>query len=141
MIDLKQVVSGITLSKMCSVSPDEDSDESKKINLVVKFDGVTLGDVFAKAMSPTVISGQAVLRKKFDTLKDGQTVTVNFKAPGITQIDPVDAVLASAKAEGMTPEDYILKEIAKRQATAEPAAITSRETVAGIEAKAKAKGK
>jgi hypothetical protein len=115
-MDLKQSVSGIVLTKTCKVKEDKDSATSKTITLRVKFDGVTLGDVFEKAMSETVIAWQAKARKEYEKLKDHSTVDVAFSAPARTQVDPFEYVLAQAKAAGMTPQDWLKAEAAKRVA-------------------------
>lgn len=115
-MNMKQIVSGVILTKACSISPDKDSEESKTIHLRVKFDGVTLGDVFAKAVSGAVISWQnGPGRKKFDTWENGQSVEIEFKSPGKATVDPIDAIVAGAKAAGMSVEEYLRAEMAKRQ--------------------------
>ena len=120
-MDMNQIIAGVVLSKACAVSPDAESKKegvSKKVNVRVKFDGAKLADVFEKALSGTVIAWQnGVGRKSFDTLKDNQTVEITFTAPASrAQVDPIDAVIASAKAAGMTVEQYLMAELKKRQA-------------------------
>lgn len=106
MTDLTQKVEGVTLSKVCKVREDKESDEVKTITLRVKFDGVTLQDVFAKALSGAVIQWQnGPGRNKFTTWEDNQIVEVNFSAPGRTTVDPKMSVLAEAKAAGVDIED------------------------------------
>lgn len=114
--NLKDKVQGVTLVKACSIKPDGDSTESKTIQLEVKFDGVDLEDVFAKALSSTVITWQnGVGRKNFTTYKNNQVVKVDFKAPASKpQVDPVTAMIQMAKAAGMSVEDYLKAELAKR---------------------------
>lgn len=114
--NLKDKVAGVTLTKACSIKADGDSTESKTINLEVKFDGVLLEDVFAKALSSTVITWQnGVGRKNFDTYKSNQVVKVDFKAPASKpQVDPVTAMIQMAAAAGMSVEDYLKAELAKR---------------------------
>ena len=120
MINMNEIISGITLSKACSIKADEDSTEKKTIHLKVKFDGVTLSAVFGKALSSRVISWQnGTGRKSFDKLTNNQTVEVQFVGTSI--IDPMDSIIASAKAEGITVEQYIRQEIAKRTKTTEVA--------------------
>ena len=115
-MDLKQIVNGVVLTKACSIKADKDSDESKQINARVKFDGVTLGDVFDKAVSGAIINWQnGPGRKKFDMWENGQTVDIEFKSPGRTTVDPMTAIIASAAAEGISVEEYIKRELAKRQ--------------------------
>ena len=114
--NLKEKVVGVTLTKACSIKADKDSDESKTITLEVKFDGVALEDVFSKALSSTVIAWQnGVGRKGFDTFKDKSTVKVDFKAPSSKpQVDPITAMIQMAAAAGMSVEDYLKAELAKR---------------------------
>jgi len=94
-INLNEVVNGVVLNKSCSIKADGDSTESKTINLRVKFDGVTLDGVFQKAVAQTVIQWQnGPGRKKFDEWTNGQTVTIEFKSPGRTQVDPASSMVS-----------------------------------------------
>ena len=115
-MDMNEMITNITLTKTCSVKADKDSTESKVINLRVKFDGATVGDVFAKAVSSAVISWQnGQGRKTFDTLKNNQTVDIQFAAPAARpQMDPMDAIIQGAAASGMTVEAYVIAELKKR---------------------------
>lgn len=115
-MDMNQIIIGVTLTKVCSVSPDEDSEESKRVTLRVKFDGCKLVDVFEKAMSATVIQVQAKLRKNFVSLKDNSVQEVTFSAPTRTTVDPIEYVITQAKASGVTVEEYLKAELAKRVA-------------------------
>ena len=104
MINMSEVISGVTLTKACSIKADKDSDSSKVINLKVKFDGATLQGVFDKALAGAVIQWQnGVGRKQFDTLKDKQTVEITFTSPAKTTIDPETAMVN--KLANMTPEE------------------------------------
>lgn len=119
MTNLNEKVTGVKLSKACSIKPDKDSTESKTITLEVRFDGVNLEDVFAKALSSTVIVWQnGVGRKSFDTLKNNQTVKVDFKAPASKpQIDSAEA--EAMKLSQMNEDQqkaYIAELIAKAKA-------------------------
>ena len=115
-MNMNETITNVTLTKACSIKADKDSTESKVINLKVKFDGATLQSVFDKAIAGTVITWQnGVGRKGFDMFKPNQTVEISFVAPASkAQIDPVDAMIASAAAAGMSVEDYLRAEIAKR---------------------------
>ena len=114
-INLNEIVTGVSFTKSCSIKPDGDSSESKVINLKIEFEGVSLRDVFEKAVSSTVIQWQAKARKTFNSFVDKSTVTVQFSAPGRTTVDPMDAIISAAKAAGMDVTDYMLAELAKRQ--------------------------
>lgn len=114
-MNLKEKVVGVRLVKACSIKPDKDSTDSKQVNLEVTFDGVELEGVFQKALSSTVIQWQnGPGRKQFDQWKAGQTVKVQFIAPGRVQIDPETAMVA--KLQAMSPEEQMtyLKELAKK---------------------------
>lgn len=83
MIDMNQVVSGLTLDIDSSVKKDKNSNESKKVTLRFHFEGVTLRDVFTKALSSARISWQnGPGRSQWDSWKNGQVVDVNFASPG-----------------------------------------------------------
>lgn len=116
MINMNEVITNITLTKVCSIKPDKDSDEQKNITLRIKFDGTPLKAVFDKAVSGAVIQWQnGVGRKGFDTFKNNQTVDVQFNAPASrTAIDPETAMIA--KLQSMTPEEQVkyLKELAAK---------------------------
>jgi hypothetical protein len=105
-MDLNQIVKGVTLTKVCSISPDKDSNEFKNITLKVKFDGVPLQGIFDKAISQTVIQWQnGPGRKKFDQWNNNQVVEVEFKSPARTTIDPMAQILAEATAAGVDTTD------------------------------------
>lgn len=115
-MNMNETIKDVKLSKSCSIKPDADSEVSKRINLTIDFDGATIGDVFAKAVSSAVIQWQnGVGRKAFDTFKDGQNVTVKFQSPGSRpQIDPETAMIN--KLQAMTDkerEEYLKELIAK----------------------------
>ena len=95
---LDAVVSGIVMSKICSIKPDKDSAEQKQINLEVSFDGVALRAIFAKAMGGTVITWQnGPGRSKFDSWKSGQTVKVSFTSPA-KRIETPEELMARTAA-------------------------------------------
>lgn len=105
-MDLNQKVDNVRLTKQCSIKPDKDSTESKKINLEVDFSGVQLQSVFDKALAATVITWQnGQGRKKFDELSNNQVIRIQFTAPASSQQDPMAALIAKAKAAGVDPND------------------------------------
>ena len=105
-MDLNTIVKNVTLTKVCSISPDKDSPDTKQITIKVKFDNVPLQGVFDKAISQTVIQWQnGPGRKKFDQWNNNQVVEVNFKSPARTTIDPMAQLLAEAKASGVDTAD------------------------------------
>ena len=99
-MDMNQIVNGIVLNKACSIKAFKDSDTSKTINLRVKFDGIALSAVFAKAVSSAVIQWQnGPGRSKYDQWSDKQTVDISFKAPGaMPTADPEVALAMKIKA-------------------------------------------
>lgn len=119
-MNLNEVIANVTLTKVCSIKPDKDSDESKNITLKIKFDGSTLQSVFDKAVSGAVIQWQnGIGRKNFDTFKPNQIVDVQFNAPASrTAIDPETAMIA--KLQSMTPDEQTkyLKELSTKAAKA-----------------------
>src|SRR3990172_8684202 len=111
-MNMNEVITNVTLTKVVSVSPDNESKKEgtkKTVTLKMKYDGLTLADVFQKALKDDVISwaNGAAGRKNFDKLVDKSTIEVSAKSPGSgPQMDPIDAMIASAKAANMTVEDY-----------------------------------
>ena len=100
------VIEGVTLVKVCSVKPDGDSDESKQVTVNMKYDGLTLRDVFTKALSSDIIKFQASARKRFDTLKSTEDVTA--KSPGATpQVDAKTQMILDAKNDGIDTNDKV----------------------------------
>ena len=114
-MNLNEVITNVTIAKACSIKPVKDSTESKTVTVRVKFDGVTLQSVFNKAVSSAIIQWQnGPGRKSFDRLKNGQTVDIQFVAPGRTTIDPETAMVALLQT--MTEEEklaYLEKLVAK----------------------------
>ena len=104
---LEWAVSGITLSKICSVKADKDSITQKQINLEVSFDGVALRAIFAKAMGGTIITWQnGPGRSKFDSWKSGQTVKVAFSSPA-KRVETPEELMArtAATVKSLPPEE------------------------------------
>jgi hypothetical protein len=115
-MNMNEVITNVTLTKVCSIKADKDSNESKNITLKVKFDGATIQSVFDKAVAGAVIQWQnGVGRKNFDNYKMNQIVEIQFSAPASrTAIDPETAMVA--KLAAMTPDEqaeYFKEMIAK----------------------------
>jgi hypothetical protein len=118
-MDMNQVISGVKLTKACSIKPDKDSTDSKIVNLEVEFDGNTLMSVFQKALAQTVIQWQnGPGRSKFDHWTPNQTVKVKFKAPAAApQLSPIEQMKVDAIKAGVDVEDkdafkaFILKQL------------------------------
>ena len=118
-MNMNESITGITLTKVCNIKPFKGATESKQVTLAIKYDGLTIGDVFAKALRSDVISWQnGPGRKGYDDLIDKSTVNVNAKAPGAVTVDPETAMVA--KLVSMTPEEQktYLQELAKKAAGA-----------------------
>ena len=99
-IDMNMVIDDVTLTKICSVKPDGESDESKQVTVNMKYDGLTLRDVFTKALSSDIIKFQASARKRFTSIKSVENV--NAKSPGAQpMVDPKTAMINEAKASGV----------------------------------------
>ena len=115
-MNLNEVIANVTLTKVCSIKPDKDSDESKNITLRIKFDGSTLQSVFDKAVSGAVIQWQnGIGRKNFDKFKPNQIVDVQFNAPASrTAIDPETAMIAKLKSMPPNEQAAYLKELAMK---------------------------
>ena len=122
MTNMNEIVAGITLTKVLSVSPDNESKKEgikKTFTVKMKYDGLTLADVFAKALKDDIISMQngngPGSRKNYDKIIDRQTIEVSAKAPGAgPQIDPETAMIT--KLQAMKPEEQVayLKDLATK---------------------------
>lgn len=114
-MDLNQSITNVTLTKICNIKPVKDSLESKQITLAVKYDGLTLGDVFTKALRSDVISWQnGPGRKGYDGLVDKSTVDVSAKAPGAVTVDPETAMVAKLMTMTVSEQTSYLQELAKK---------------------------
>ena len=104
-MDLTTIIKGTKFTKTCVIKPDKESKLSKTITLELDYEGLTLSDVFSKAVRTDVISWQnGPGRKTFATLADKSTIKVSAKAPSTQpQIDPETAMVA--KLQSMTPEE------------------------------------
>lgn len=106
---------GVTLTKVCNIKPFKGATDTKQVTLAVKYDGLTIGDIFTKALRSDVISWQnGPGRKGYTKLIDKSTVNVSAKAPGAVTVDPETAMVALLMTK--TPEEQIiyLKELAKK---------------------------
>lgn len=115
MLKMTDVITGVTLLKVCSIKAFEGATDSKSITLKVGFEGVTLGDVFTKALSSAVIQWQnGPGRKQFTTWKNNQVIEIQFKSPGKVTVDPETAMVA--KLQAMSPAEQVkyLQELAAK---------------------------
>ena len=103
-MNMNESIIGVTLTKVCNIKPFKGATESKQVTLAVKYDGLTINDILAKALRTDVISWQnGPGRKGYDTLVDKSTINVNASRPGVTAIDPETAMVA--KLVTMTPDE------------------------------------
>lgn len=102
---LKLNVKEIKLSKIAKLKADGDSEEQKTFTIVIDFNGSNLEAVFEKAVSSAVIQWQNTNRKNYTSLSDKSTIVVPFKSPGRVQVDPKQALLNQAKAQGVDVTD------------------------------------
>ena len=121
-INMKEVFDRVVISKACSIKADKDSQVSKTVTLNVVYEGVTLQDVFQKSMNTTVISWQnGQGRKHFDDWVNGQVIEVMFRAPGRTQVDAEQAMLAKfAGMDQAGQEKFMLELMATAKETPKP---------------------
>jgi uncharacterized protein (UPF0303 family) len=117
MVNMSEVIVGITLHKTCKVREDADSKTFKTVHLRIKYDGATVKDVFDKSTEPTVIQWQAKARKEFASIKDGSTVDVVFSAPTRTTIDPKTAYESYLMSLSTEEREKALEELKAKAAT------------------------
>ena len=121
-MNMNEVITNVTLTKVCSIKADKDSTDTKQITLRVKFDGATIQSVFDKAVSGAVIAWQnGVGRKQFDTFKPMQTVDIQFTAPASKATEtPENAFTREAIAAGvdMNNESALAAYVIKRMKAA-----------------------
>ena len=111
-MDMNQIVTDTTLTKICNIKPFKGASESKQITLAVNYNGLTLSDVFTKALRTDVISWQnGPGRKGYDALVDKSTVKVSAKAPGANVVDPETAMVAKLTAMNPSEQAKYLKEL------------------------------
>ena len=109
-INMNETITGVTLTKVCSVKPDADSDESKTVTVNVKYDGLTLHDVFEKALAGDIIKFQASARKHFTTLKDVENI--DAKSPGrAPQVQPEVAIKAKMASMNKTEKQAYINSL------------------------------
>lgn len=102
------------VTKQFSIKPDADATDSKKWNLELTIpEGTTMQDLARAVLASEVVKVQNGNRSKFDKYPNGHTFKKTFAKPGIDE-DPITAIVNAAKAEGITVEEYMKREIAKR---------------------------
>jgi len=107
-MNMNEPITNVTLTKVCNIKPFKGATDTKQVTLAVKYDGLTLSDVFAKALRSDVISWQnGPGRKGYDQLIDKSTVNVSASKPGAVTVDPETAMIA--KLMSMSPEEQKLE--------------------------------
>ena len=100
------IVKGVKVTKAVSISPFKGSPDSKKLTLVIDFDGCPLQSVFDKASSNDVISWQNNNRDKYDSLVDGSTIERDFSAPPSTVVSIAQGEqIVLAEMAGMSDDE------------------------------------
>jgi len=95
-----------------SMKHDKDSVESKSFTLDVRFDNVPIIDVINKALDPTKIQWvNGPGRVGFAKLVNKSIVKIDFKSPGRTVVDPIEEIIARAKAMPLAERTAYLKGI------------------------------
>lgn len=116
MIDLNAKLVGVIRTVKQSLRPDKETDKSEAVEvyLDIDFSNCSVNDVLAYAAADRKIAWASSNRKKFDSLVPGSHVKVVASTPGRTAIDPMDAIVAAAKAAGMSVQDYMTQEMKRR---------------------------
>ena len=117
-MDLNEVITNTTLTKICSIKVNKESKVSKLITLKVKFDGASLSSVFDKALAGAVIQWQnGVGRKRFDTYKPNQVVEIQFSAPARrSAIDPETAMITKLQSMSSAEQKEYIASMVKAAA-------------------------
>ena len=123
-MNMNESITNVTLTKVCNIKPFKGADDSKQVTLAIKYDGLTIGDIFTKALRSDVISWQnGPGRKGYDNLTNKSTVNVSAKAPGAVTIDPETAMVAKLMSMSAEEQTNYLRQLAAKAAghTPEPA--------------------
>ena len=122
-MNMNEVIANITLVKIVSISPDNEAKKEgtkKTVTLRMKYDGLTLADIFQKALKDDVISwaNGSAGRKAYESIVDRSIIEVSAKSPGSSPIESPEATLKrEALAAGVDVNDdnamtaYILKRL------------------------------
>lgn len=111
--NLATIIKGVKITKTVSVKSDKDATTSKKVNLTISFDGVSLASIIAGAVKSDVIRWQGTARKKFDSIAEGANITIKYQAPPVEDQEAATVAFLAA----MTPEkreEWILEKLTNR---------------------------
>ncbi len=88
---ITETVKGVKITKTASIKPHGETDApTKKVTLVIDFDGTTLASVFESAVRSDVIKWQGNNRDNFDNIVDGSTIQRKFSAPPVAVVTEED---------------------------------------------------
>ena len=100
-------------------SADEDAKAANEgVRCIFRFifNDEPLANVVEEAMKPKKINKQTKMRKELALYHDGQVIEIPFKGEGRAKVDPVVTIVMLAQAAGLSVEEYIEREMAKRKA-------------------------
>lgn len=108
-----QVVKGLVVKKQFSISPNKDSDKSKKFWLELTVDNVTVLDMAHGLLKSEVITVANTNRPKWDKLVAGTTFKKTFMKP-LADVDPEEAMVLKLQAMSEKDRKAYLTELAKK---------------------------
>jgi hypothetical protein len=93
------------MSKAFSVSPFQDSPDSKNLTLELVFENVPLFEPVWDALYKAVVKVQNGKqgRKNYENLKEGQVIRIDYKRPNIAQVDGMTAL--RTETAGMSDDE------------------------------------
>lgn len=97
-----------------SFKADAESTEQKVVTLRFVMKCVPLAAIVRSSLKDKRINWAVSARRHFDKIVDRSTIVVNYVGAGAA-LDPVSQVVANAEALGISPDEYIRLETAKRQ--------------------------
>ena len=115
--NVHELVTGVKITKTMSIKPDGESNDKKKITLVIDFDGVSFASVIEGAVKTDIIRAQASLRKLYDTLTDGQTIERKYAAPPVATVSKEQGeAMVINEMKNLDPSEHVeyLKNLAKK---------------------------
>jgi hypothetical protein len=93
-----------------SISPDADSNMSKKVTLRFKMEGVNLSEILPDALRTKRINWANNNRKNFNSIKEGSVYVVDYRG-GRTPVDPVEAFKARFASASAAEREALLAEL------------------------------
>lgn len=101
--------------KVVSVRPDKDTSKTsaKQVTLRFIFSNTPLSSVIQAALAPKAINWQVKARKEFNKIVPKSVITISFVG-GSMPVDPITDIVNRAAAAGMSVDEYLKVELAKR---------------------------